>query len=173
MKIYALLGMLLLPLHFSSAQHNPFHEAENAYANGLYQEAIDLYQQLITKPLTQHELYFNLGNAAYKKGNLVLAVQSYRRAQYLAPTDPDIRANLRYALDTVGAPLPERSRFEQIVFSLSESQWITLAIALYGELSPVHPALYTPASLYSLSHTVFLSLILVPYASSNTIIPKH
>lgn len=134
MKIYALLGMLLLSLHFSSAQHNPFHEAENAYANGLYQEAIDLYQQLITKPLTQHELYFNLGNAAYKKGNLVLAVQSYRRAQYLAPTDPDIRANLRYALDTVGAPLPERSRFEQIVFSLSESQWITLAIALYGLL---------------------------------------
>ena len=134
MKIYTLLGLLLLPLHFLSAQQNQFHEAENAYASGIYQEAIDLYQQLINEPSNQPELYFNLGNAAYKKGDLALAIKSYRRAQYLAPTDPDIRANLRYALDTIGAPIPEKNRFERIVFSLSESQWIQLAIGLYGLL---------------------------------------
>ena len=58
-----------------------------------------------------------------------------------------------------------------LLFSLSFPVYSSLRVA--GELSSIHPALYTPASLYSLSHTVFLSLILVPYASSKTIIPKH
>ena len=90
-----LLGLLILPFFFSYAQQDKFQAAENAYASGLYQNAIDLYEQLIAEPFNQPELYFNLGNAAYKKGDLALAIKSYRRAQYLAPTDPDIRANLR------------------------------------------------------------------------------
>ena len=130
MKSY-LFGLLILPFFFSHAQQAKFQAAENAYASGLYQNAIDLYQQLIAEPFNQPELYFNLGNAAYKKGDLALAIKSYRRAQYLAPTDPDIRANLRYALEATGAPIPEVSRFARLFFSLSENQWIQLTIGLY------------------------------------------
>ena len=101
-----LLGLLILPFFFSHAQQAKFQAAENAYASGLYQNAIDLYQQPIAEPFNQPELYFNLGNAAYKKGDLALAIKSYRRAQY-APTDPDIRANLRYALEATGALYPK------------------------------------------------------------------
>ena len=133
MKSY-LFGLLILPFFFSHAQQAKFQAAENAYASGLYQNAIDLYQQLIAEPFNQPELYFNLGNAAYKKGDLALAIKSYRRAQYLAPTDPDIRANLRYALEATGAPIPEVSRFARLFFSLSENQWIQLTIGLYALL---------------------------------------
>ena len=129
-----LLGLLILPFFFSYAQQDTFQAAENAYASGLYQNAIDLYEQLIAEPFNQPELYYNLGNAAYKKGDLALAIKSYRRAQYLAPTDPDIRANLRYALEAVGAPIPEVSRFARLFFSLSENQWIQLTIGLYALL---------------------------------------
>lgn len=129
-----LIGLLILPLLFSHAQQAQFQAAENAYASGLYQNAIDLYQQLVTEPFNQPELYFNLGNAAYKKGDLALAIKSYRRAQYLAPTDPDIRANLRYVLEVAGAPIPEVSRFTRLFFSLSENQWIQLTIGTYALL---------------------------------------
>lgn len=128
------LGLLILPFFFSYAQQATFQAAENAYASGLYQNAIDLYEQLIAEPFNQPELYYNLGNAAYKKGDLALAIKSYRRAQYLAPTDPDIRANLRYALEAVGAPIPEVNRFARLFFSLSENQWIQLTIGLYALL---------------------------------------
>ena len=129
-----LLGLLILPFFFSYAQQDTFQAAENAHASGLYQNAIDLYEQLIAEPFNQPELYFNLGNAAYKKGDLALAIKSYRRAQYLAPRDPDIRANLRYALDAAGAPIPETSRFTRLFFSLSENQWIQFTIGLYALL---------------------------------------
>lgn len=129
-----LLGLLILPFFFSYAQQDTFQAAENAYASGLYQNAIDLYEQLIAEPFNQPELYYNLGNAAYKKGDLALAIKSYRRAQYLAPTDPDIRANLRYALEALGAPIPEVNRFARLFFSLSENQWIQLTIGLYALL---------------------------------------
>ena len=129
-----LLGLIILPIFFSYAQQDKFQAAENAYANGLYQNSIDLYQQLIAEPFNQPELYFNLGNAAYKKGDLALAIKSYRRAQYLAPTDPDIRANLRYALKTPELPIPETSRFTRLFFSFSENQWIQFTMGLYALL---------------------------------------
>ena len=129
-----LLAILIFPFFFSYAQQNKFQAAENAYANGRYQYAIDLYQQLIEEPFNQPELFFNLGNAAYKEGDLALAIKSYRRAQYLAPTDPDIHANLRYALEATGAPIPEVSRFNHLFFSLSENQWIQFTIGLYALL---------------------------------------
>ena len=129
-----LLGLLILTFFFSYAQQDTFQAAENAYASGLYQNAIDLYEQLIAEPFNQPELYYNLGNAAYKKGDLALAIKSYRRAQYLAPTDPDFRANLRYALEAAGAPLPQVSRFTRLFFSLSENQWIQFTIGLYALL---------------------------------------
>ena len=129
-----LLGILIFPFFFSYAQQDKFQAAENAYVSGLYQNAIDLYQQLIEEPFNQPELYFNLGNAAYKKGDLALAIKSYRRAQYLAPTDPDIRANLQYALEAAGAPTPEVSRLTALFFSLSEHQWIQFTIVLYALL---------------------------------------
>ena len=129
-----LLGILIFPFFFSYAQQDKFQAAENAYVSGLYQNAIDLYQQLIEEPFNQPELYFNLGNAAYKEGDLALAIKSYRRAQYLAPTDPDIRANLRYALENTGAPIPELNRFTHLFFSLSENQWIQFTIGLYALL---------------------------------------
>ena len=55
MKSY-LLGLLILPF-FSYAQQDTFQAAENACTSGLYQNAIDLYEQLIAEPFNQPELY--------------------------------------------------------------------------------------------------------------------
>ena len=41
------------------------------------------------------ELYFNLGNAFYKSGNLPFAILNYERAKKLNPGDEDIQFNLK------------------------------------------------------------------------------
>src|SRR5262249_48343930 len=40
---------------------------------------------------------YNLGNALFKGGKIGLAILNYRRAEFLAPRDPDIAANLAFA----------------------------------------------------------------------------
>ncbi len=61
-------------------------------------EAIEIYEQLITAGARDSALFYNLGNAYYRDGNLAEAVVNYREAAALAPRDADIQANLELAL---------------------------------------------------------------------------
>jgi tetratricopeptide (TPR) repeat protein len=67
------------------------------YENGRYLEASGSYQQLVDLGIEHQNLYYNLGNAYYKSGDLGRAVLNYERARRLAPRDRDIHANLEFA----------------------------------------------------------------------------
>lgn len=79
----------------SSAQL--FDAANTAYKNKDYDLAIAGYTKLIGQGYKDAEVYYNLGNAFYKKDSLSQAILSYERALRLAPGDEDIRFNLRLA----------------------------------------------------------------------------
>jgi len=88
-------------------------------------------------------LYFNLGNACFKNGQTGQAIVYYRLAHRLAPRDPDIRANLRFARETVGGNPPGLGRWERWfqVLTLNEltilgaaTLWIWLLILAAGQL---------------------------------------
>jgi Tetratricopeptide repeat len=49
---------------------------------------------------------YDLGNTYARMGRPAMAVLNYERALVLAPTDPDIRANLRHVRESVGTPTP-------------------------------------------------------------------
>ena len=51
-------------------------------------------------------VYFNLGNAWFKAGQFGRAICAWRRAQELAPRDPDVRANLQFARSQAGQGAP-------------------------------------------------------------------
>jgi hypothetical protein len=68
--------------------------ANQLYDMGRYEQAAQAYQQLADKGHTDSALYYNLGNAYYKQGDIGRAILNYRRAQGLDPRDPDIEANL-------------------------------------------------------------------------------
>jgi hypothetical protein len=57
-------------------------------------------------PATGHSAaaFYNAGNAEARAGHPALAVLDYERARLLAPTDPDIVANLRHVRESVGLP---------------------------------------------------------------------
>jgi len=71
-------------------------EADKAYTEGNYAEAVTLYEKEQEKGVSA-KLYYNLGNAYYKTDQIPLAILNYERALLLAPGDKDIRFNLEMA----------------------------------------------------------------------------
>ena len=130
-----LVGLLLTcsPSTKASQTHQSeiFLMAQTAYDAGRYAEAASLYNDLVGKGIDNVEVHYNLANAHFKDGNLPEAVLHYRKAGYQAPRDPDIRANLHFALNAAGVVGPTPSLFERFFNILSQSEWITTAIAGY------------------------------------------
>jgi len=68
--------------------------ANQLYEAAQYAQAAQAYQQLVDQGYANSALFYNLGNAYFKQGDSGRAVLNYRRAEQLAPRDPDIEANL-------------------------------------------------------------------------------
>jgi tetratricopeptide (TPR) repeat protein len=73
------------------------HTANQLYESGQFVQAAQAYEQLVDQGYVDSALFYNLGNAYYKQGDPGRAIINYRRAQQLAPRDPDIKDNLALA----------------------------------------------------------------------------
>lgn len=74
-----------------------FEAANRFYKEKKYDAAISAYTDLINAGNSTAEVYFNLGNAYYKTGQLANAILSYERAKIIQPGDEDVQFNLRMA----------------------------------------------------------------------------
>lgn len=74
-----------------------FTGANKLYMDQSYEKAAEAFEKLIATGKVAPEVYFNLGNAYYKTGNVAAAILNYERARRLRPSDPDIAYNLRIA----------------------------------------------------------------------------
>jgi tetratricopeptide (TPR) repeat protein len=108
-----------------------FAKAESAYKANRFGEAAALYKKILDGGQFAPELFFNLGNSFFKQGEIGQAVLSYRRAWTLAPRDPDIRANLRFALQKADATGPDLSIPARALTRLTMAEWSVLAVASY------------------------------------------
>lgn len=77
------------------ARTDPTHAAQ------LYRQAASGFLALRDAGLLNAGLEYNLGNTYFRLGELGPAILHYRRAERLAPSDPRLQANLRYARDRV------------------------------------------------------------------------
>src|SRR5262249_4481517 len=66
----------------------------DAYLHGDYDAAVAAYEELDREDVVSPDLYFNLGDAYFKKGALGPAVWAFERAAALDPDDEDVRYNL-------------------------------------------------------------------------------
>jgi tetratricopeptide (TPR) repeat protein len=71
--------------------------ANQQYEAGQYTAAAEIYEAILDAGLHNSDLYYNLGNAYFKQGEVGRAILNYRRAQRLSPRDADIAANLDFA----------------------------------------------------------------------------
>jgi tetratricopeptide (TPR) repeat protein len=114
----ALLAASLLLASHATAESAPvlpeqvnsiFDMANEEYKAGAYENAVTLYEGLLTSPgIKAADIHYNIGNAAFKLNNHGRAIASYRRALRLAPRDQDIVANLDFVreatLDRIDQP---------------------------------------------------------------------
>lgn len=72
-------------------------EGNRLYQDGDFEGAIGAYQGVLDSGLESGDLYFNLGNAWFRMGELGPAILAWERAARLLPGDADVRANLELA----------------------------------------------------------------------------
>ncbi len=80
-----------------SGQEEFFREGNRRYQEGDYAGALENYRAIVEAGFESGSLYYNIGNAYFKLGDLGRAILSYERARRLAPRDADVLANLELA----------------------------------------------------------------------------
>ncbi len=88
----ASLALLLATIALGSPVET-FEQANEAYRNADYKHAISLYRSLLDTGYRTVDVYYNLGNACFKRGDFAHAVLYFERAMMLDPAD-DIEFNL-------------------------------------------------------------------------------
>jgi tetratricopeptide (TPR) repeat protein len=108
-----------------------FAKAGAAYDASDYAAALRGYEELRAQGLASSELFYNLGNTHFRRGEFGLAVLAYRRAWMLAPRDPDIAANLGFALQQAGAAAPEQGPLRRLALRVSVREYVFVGVAAY------------------------------------------
>lgn len=102
--------------------------ADSAYNKEDYQLAVELYNQALAENGRNANLYYNLGNAWYRRGNIAQAILNYERALRVDPSFSDARTNLNF-VQTQLQDRPENNNslltraHNRVVRSMSANSW--------------------------------------------------
>ena len=96
-KISFFIIFLLSFVQFVQAESFTKADADKAYQENKYAEAIKMYENILETQGESAVVYYNLGNSYFKEKNMAKAVLNYERALLLNPGDADIRFNLDMA----------------------------------------------------------------------------
>lgn len=107
-----------------------FDAASKLYEQNKFAEAAAAYEQLLPSAPRSETLWFNLGNAWFKAGQVGRAIAAYRHAEEFAPRDPAVRFNLNFARKKVsGADSPAGPAWRRALGALTLNEWTVLASA--------------------------------------------
>ncbi|MBW7887172.1 MAG: SH3 domain-containing protein [Bacteroidetes bacterium] len=113
-----------------------FEDANKLYLAQKYDAAISQYQSILKNGYESGAVYFNLGNAYYKSGNIPAAILNYERAKKFLSGDEDLKVNLQLAnmkvIDKI-EPIPELPFYQWAnslltIFSVKTMLWLMYAL---------------------------------------------
>lgn len=114
-----------------------YQQANGDYQEGRFEQALSLYRQILGRGKESADLYYNMGNAAFRSNNIGYSILYYEKALKLDPSHEDASHNLefvsRYKVDAFDE-VPElflRIWREKLVRMLSERSWSILSLALF------------------------------------------
>jgi tetratricopeptide (TPR) repeat protein len=116
----------LSPTPLFASPSDDFKAANQLYDAGKFSDAVAAYEKL--QPKTAN-LFFNLGNACFRDGQVGRAILNYERARQLSPRDPDVLANLKFAQQKLGVeelnapPMAWKRLLRSVVFSRTPDEW--------------------------------------------------
>ncbi len=94
--LFVVLILSIVPI-FAAQDQNPeelFRRGNRYYQNGEYENAVEMYKQIIDQDVESGALYFNLGNAYYKLNDSGKARLNYERARRFLQGDEALEENL-------------------------------------------------------------------------------
>ena len=142
-KATALALLLLVGLPFAAQAQTSYPDSLwnagiQAYANGNYDQAVQDWEDVRATGLMSRELYYNLGNAYFKTGEIAPAILWYERALRLDPSDADVRYNLEFAKAQTQDKIDEVPEifFEQwghaMCYLLPSDTWAWLSVLFFA-----------------------------------------
>ena len=142
-KTFANLAALLLLLvpfgSYASVQDSCdslWNAGIQAYNSGMWQDAIDCWDEIEAAGMESPELYYNIGNACYKLQDYARAILFYERALKLDPSYADAKYNLEFLnsiiQDKVEA-VPEffvKTGLRKVSYLMPSGYWAALFLVL-------------------------------------------
>ena len=165
-KTVLISGLLFLCTYlFATDNQAIIAQANKAYGDGLYNNALDLYKQVLKDGYESADLYYNIGNASYKINDFTSAIFYYEKAIKLDPGNSDYAFNLKIANGKIAdkiEPIPElfyKRWYHSLVSLLSADMWAKTGVAVFI-LSLLCAILYFVSRVLIIRKTGFWSGIL-------------
>lgn len=86
---------------FAAGLEVAFDAANKLYEENKFADAAAAYEKILAEGNRAGAIYYNLGTAYYKAGQLGRAIAAYRQAEQLLPRDAGLRANLQFVRQRV------------------------------------------------------------------------
>lgn len=152
-----------------------YNRGNKLYREENFEEAIEAYAQASIK-IRNPALYYNLGNAYYRTGDIGRAGLNYERALKLDPRNPDIKQNLAYLkLQMADKVVPVEQSFLEKTMSfavsfLSLNEWVTVCLVFYlFGMGALFILIIHPGNRTALAAAVLAAVLLIaafPFAGS-------
>ena len=126
------LAILFLGAATSFAQTNAqFAKANQEFASGDFKAALEDYEALVRSGMDAPNLFYNLGNAYFRKHDFGRAILNYERALALDPRHPEAEANLRIARDEAHALELIPDKWENVFLFATENRSVVAAAVAF------------------------------------------
>lgn len=136
-KIYSLFIALIVCLNVQAVGEFNLDKADVAYTAGEFNNALEIYQSALDKGYESADLYYNVANFYFRKGELAASILNYERALKLDPSHDDAKHNLEFAqtrtvdkIDTLGTVFLV-DWWNAIANITSADAWAWIAISLF------------------------------------------
>jgi tetratricopeptide (TPR) repeat protein len=132
-------ALLASPAARADRLEEAWKRGNDAYLHGDYDAAVAAYEELDRQDVVSPDLFFNLGDAYFKKGALGPAIWAFERAAALDPDDDDVRYNLEQTRKLVARQARDKIEGEDrdplwiravTAFSPSTETWTFLVVYL-------------------------------------------
>ena len=122
--------LVLLPL---LCRADDFERANQAYASGNFDKALAGYKKALASG-NHANVWFNYGNALYRKDRLGEAVLAYERALLAQPSHPEAAANLKFVRNKANARVAEEPWVEKAWRYVAQpaASWLLVGEAWLG-----------------------------------------
>ena len=136
-----LVALMALPAALGAQNDYPaslWDEANLAYTEGRWQDAVDGYQMIADASLESAALWCNLGDAYYRTGNVSKAILCYERSLKLDPSYDDARFNLDFLNSQIQDridPVPElilKTWMRKVNHLLDSNSWAACFLVFLG-----------------------------------------